>query len=107
MLYLLTGQVQTGKTRWLQGLVSAYEARGVAVGGVLAPGVWREVTARDGAASFEKLGIDNILLPEHETIPFASPRVATSRSWTGLSTRKARAHARSFIGRFREMRSHA
>ena len=74
MLYLLTGQVQTGKTRWLQGLVSAYEARGVAVGGVLAPGVWREVTARDGAASFEKLGIDNILLPEHETIPFASRR---------------------------------
>lgn len=74
MLYLLTGQVQTGKTRWLQGLVSAYEARGVAVGGVLAPGVWREATARDGAASFEKLGIDNILLPEHETIPFASRR---------------------------------
>lgn len=74
MLYLLTGQVQTGKTRWLQGLVSAYEARGVAVGGMLAPGVWREVTARDGAASFEKLGIDNILLPEHETIPFASRR---------------------------------
>lgn len=74
MLYLLTGQVQTGKTRWLQGLVSTYEARGVAVGGVLAPGVWREVTARDGAASFEKLGIDNILLPEHETIPFASRR---------------------------------
>lgn len=74
MLYLLTGQVQTGKTRWLQGLVSAYEARGVAVDGVLAPGVWREVTARDGAASFEKLGIDNILLPEHETIPFASRR---------------------------------
>ena len=74
MLYLLTGQVQTGKTRWLQGLVSAYEARGVAVGGVLAPGVWREVTARDGTTSFEKLGIDNILLPEHETIPFASRR---------------------------------
>lgn len=74
MLYLLTGQVQTGKTRWLQGLVSAYEARGVAVDGVLAPGVWREVTARDGAASFEKLGIDNILLSEHETIPFASRR---------------------------------
>ena len=52
MLYLLTGQVQTGKTRWLQGLVSAYEARGVVVGGVLAPGVWCEVTARDGATSF-------------------------------------------------------
>ena len=74
MLYLLTGQVQTGKTRWLQGLVSAYEARGVVVGGVLAPGIWRKVTARDGATSFEKLGIDNILLPEHETIPFASRR---------------------------------
>ena len=54
--------------------MSAYEARGVAVGGVLAPGVWREATARDGATSFEKLGIDNILLPEHETIPFASRR---------------------------------
>ena len=71
MLYLLTGQVQTGKTRWLQGLVSAYEARGVVVGGVLAPGIWRKVTARDGATSFEKLGIDNVLLPGGERVPFA------------------------------------
>lgn len=93
MLYLLTGQVQTGKTRWLQGLVSAYEARGVAVDGVLAPGVWREVTARDGAASFEKLGIDNILLPEHETIPFASRRDLAVLDGT-IDAESQSAHAR-------------
>lgn len=74
MLYLLTGQVQTGKTRWLQGLVSACETRGIVASGVLAPGVWRETAAQDGAASFEKIGIDNVLLPGHETIPFASRR---------------------------------
>lgn len=92
MLYLLTGQVQTGKTRWLQQLVSSCEARGVAVSGVLAPGVWRETEARDGAMSFEKLGIDNVLLPEHETIPFASRHdLAVARGTFDATSQSARA----------------
>ena len=64
MLFLLTGDVQIGKTRWLEGLVGQIEEAGVPVAGVLAPGVWRE----QGSGGFEKLGIDNLLLPErHES----------------------------------------
>ncbi len=99
MLFFLTGEIQTGKTRWLSGLVEELEAAGVRVAGVLAPGVWRErgaeeiaAAARDahaagggegsnasgrarrsacGGGRFEKLGIDNLLLPQRERIAFA------------------------------------
>ena len=118
MLFFLTGDIQTGKTRWLSDLVGELEAAGVRVAGVLAPGVWRErgeeeMTARAAAKAaaretraaakaatralrregegadaktggnaqkhpdpagegrFEKLGIDNLLLPQHERIAFA------------------------------------
>ena len=60
MLFLLTGDVQIGKTRWLERLAAELAAEGVTVAGVVAPGVWRA----DGAGSFEKLGIDNVLLPQ-------------------------------------------
>lgn len=118
MLFFLTGEIQTGKTRWLSNLVEELEAAGVGVAGVLAPGVWRarsekEVAERAaargaqaarstaqsegkcadaradksadaspgksarrhpdpaGEGRFEKLGIDNVLLPQHERITFA------------------------------------
>lgn len=118
MLFFLTGEIQTGKTRWLSNLVEELEAAGVGVAGVLAPGVWRarsekEVAERAaargaqaarstaqsegkcadaradksadtspgksarrhpdpaGEGRFEKLGIDNVLLPQHERIAFA------------------------------------
>lgn len=95
MLLVLTGDIQTGKTTWLLGAVNRLEAAGVAVEGVVAPGAWRPVDAGDlgydganaplaagpGAAGewaqagvgrrYDKLGIDNVLLPEHETMPFA------------------------------------
>ncbi len=132
MLFFLTGEIQTGKTKWLSGLVEELEAAGVGVAGVLAPGVWRarsdkEIAAREvekaqaaakaqvaareaqtmarrtrttqaarpaarsesecadaspgenarrhpdpaGEGRFEKLGIDNVLLPQHERIAFA------------------------------------
>ncbi len=132
MLFFLTGEIQTGKTKWLSGLVEELEAAGVGVAGVLAPGVWRarsdkEIAAREvekaqaaakaqvaarevqtmarrtrttqaarpaarsesecadaspgenarrhpdpaGEGCFEKLGIDNVLLPQHERIAFA------------------------------------
>lgn len=67
MLYILTGDVQIGKTRWLQALVSDLEARGAVCDGVIAPGVWRE----DETGGFDKLGIDNELLPTHEVVHFA------------------------------------
>lgn len=67
MLYILTGDVQIGKTRWLQALVRDLEARGAVCDGVIAPGVWRE----DEAGDFDKLGIDNELLPTHEVVHFA------------------------------------
>lgn len=67
VLYILTGNIQIGKTRWLQALVSDLEARGAVCDGVIAPGVWRE----DKTDGFDKLGIDNELLPTHEVVHFA------------------------------------
>lgn len=93
MLFVLTGDVQTGKTRWLHDLVEEIASRGVLCEGVLAPGVWRKRTAREmaelsagasagastaaglGSASpYEKLGIENRLLPDGPTIVFGRRR---------------------------------
>lgn len=75
MLFLLTGEVQIGKTRWLESLVAELNARGVPRAGVLAPGQWVPSTGeRADANGFEKLGIDNVLLPGGERIPFARRR---------------------------------
>lgn len=77
MLFVLTGQVQTGKTRWLERLVRDLENKGVATYGVLAPGVWadrrdnRKAHPHADENGFEKLGIDNVLLPQGERIAFA------------------------------------
>lgn len=70
MLYLLTGEIQTGKTRWLERVVAELAGEGIPVAGVLAPGVWR--ACADG--SFEKLGIDNLLLPGGERVHLARRR---------------------------------
>lgn len=72
MLFLLTGDVQIGKTRWLESLVAELAERGVPCAGVLAPGQWVPSTGEHADANgFEKLGIDNVLLPGGERIPFA------------------------------------
>lgn len=83
MLFVLTGGIQTGKTRWLGRLVEALGAEGVRCAGVMAPGVWRkrrcgtapsagELAVGSRAESeYEKLGIDNVLLPGGERVPFA------------------------------------
>lgn len=72
MLFLLTGEVQIGKTRWLEGLAAELTRRGVPVAGVLAPGQWvPSAGERADANGFEKLGIDNVLLPSGERVPFA------------------------------------
>ena len=64
MLFILTGDIQAGKTTWLEARVRELEAAGVPVCGVLAPGVWR-----DG----EKVGIENVLLPSREHVLLAKP----------------------------------
>lgn len=91
MLFVLTGDVQVGKTRWLERMLEELQAQGIASFGVLAPGVWRDREGADpqdgespcaargldvsaGAGRFEKLGIDNVLLPSGERIPFARRR---------------------------------
>ncbi len=80
MLFILTGDVQTGKTRWLQSLIDSLNENGISTQGVLAPGVWRSGNDPDAVQEyvdengFEKLGIDNVLLPDDERIPFARRR---------------------------------
>ena len=77
MLTLLTGDIQTGKTRWLQARVAELTASGTEVWGVLAPGVWvpREASkARvpgSGEGDFEKLGIEMVCYPAGKRLTFA------------------------------------
>ncbi len=74
MLFILTGGVQTGKTRWLEALVADLEACGVPSAGVIAPGVWREKNVPAQGSGREKIGIDNVLLPSATRIRFADRR---------------------------------
>lgn len=72
MLYLLTGDIQTGKTRWLESLVGVLADADIVTYGVLAPGVWVPSTNEHADANgFEKLGIDNVLLPSGDRIRLA------------------------------------
>lgn len=81
MLFFLTGNIQTGKTRWLEGLVKKLHGCGVRTYGVLAPGQWvrheNDVATNSQLSyepTFEKLGIDNVLLPSGKRIEFARRR---------------------------------
>lgn len=72
MLFVLSGEIQIGKTRWLEALITELEAISIKSYGVVAPGVWRELPgASPGEPQREKLGIDNVLLPYGNRIPFA------------------------------------
>lgn len=70
MLFLLTGDIQIGKTRWLQDLCLRLQDAGIEPCGVVAPGTW--IPHEDGL--FEKTGIDNLLLPQSTLVPFARRR---------------------------------
>lgn len=84
MLYVLTGNVQTGKTRWLQNMIEVLASAGVECHGVLAPGVWRERSDDEIAAlveqgqakpaRFDKLGFNNVLLGSGDVVPMARRR---------------------------------
>lgn len=77
MLFILTGQVQSGKTRWLETLADKLDQAGITAYGVITPGVWAD--RRDNPAAFphadangfEKLGIDSVLLPDRKRLAFA------------------------------------
>ncbi|MDO5117484.1 MAG: hypothetical protein Q4D34_03245 [Eggerthellaceae bacterium] len=81
MLFILTGDIQIGKTRWLMRTLSALEEEGACVSGVLTPGIWRhrspeeinEAGGFDACGEYEKLGIDALLLPDRERFSFARP----------------------------------
>ena len=97
MLFLLTGEVQIGKTRWLESLVTELADCGVSCAGVLAPGQWVPSEGEHADANgFEKLGIDNVLLPSGERIPFA--RRGDWPEPTAPSTKRARRRRRSWPG---------
>lgn len=86
VLFVLTGEVQTGKTHWLEQLVDVLAQKGVSCAGVIAPGVWRRRDSGEAPSAFEqslgasendafeKLGIDNVLLPGGRRVPFARRR---------------------------------
>lgn len=83
MLFLLTGEVRIGKTRWLERLVADLYASGASVAGVLAPGVWvPSAGPRADKNGFEKLGIDNVLLPSGERVRLACRRDLAAASRT-------------------------
>lgn len=99
MLFLLTGDVQIGKTRWLENLCASLQTAGTCVVGVVAPGQWVPRPEGqpggkhgfDGAGRFEKLGIDNVLLPQGKRIEFARRRdlAAKSKAFTEGTQAKA------------------
>ncbi len=74
MLFILTGGIQTGKTRWLMRLIEELETRGTLCHGVVSPGVWRKSQSQDGSIEYEKLGIEAVLLPQGESLMFACRR---------------------------------
>ena len=99
VLFLLTGDVQIGKTRWLENLCASLQTAGTCVAGVVAPGQWVPRPEGqpggkhgfDGAGRFEKLGIDNVLLPQGKRIEFARRRdlAAKSKAFTEGTQAKA------------------
>ena len=56
----------------MQALIDKLGEKGVPLEGVLAPGVWRPNPTKPNG--FEKLGIDNVMLPGGEVVPFARRR---------------------------------
>lgn len=94
MLFLLTGDVQIGKTRWLERLVETFAEADVISYGVLSPGVWidhelaQEIGVEQKEAKhsrqegcqgelrrrFEKVGIDTLFLPDKRRARFALRR---------------------------------
>lgn len=72
LLYILTGDIQIGKSRWLEKFVGDLSNEGVTSYGVISSGIWVESDSpHSNAQGFEKLGIKSILLPEMQSFEFA------------------------------------
>ena len=72
MLYLLTGRIQLGKTRWLEARLDELRTRGVEPWGVLTPGVWERCEAdAEHPEGLRKTGIRMRFLPAGEERPYA------------------------------------
>lgn len=75
MLFVLTGKIQIGKSRWLERLTADLARRGTPSYGVVTPGIWVESAGPHADANgFEKLGIQAVLLPDGAQFPFALRR---------------------------------
>jgi len=74
MLQILTGAIQSGKTRWLERYIAAREAEGMVCCGLLSPGVWVEHRDAGAGVRYEKTGIEAVLLPGGRRLPFAQRR---------------------------------
>ncbi len=86
MLFLLSAPPQTGKTRWLEQLIKDLRKSGKECIGVIAPGIWSEHP--DG--TFEKRGIQNVLLPTRKQIHFAYRRDLVTASEIPLQDTQSR-----------------
>ncbi len=81
MLYILTGNVQIGKSRWLVRRVEKLMADGIECYGVISAGIWTKSDSEHANdQGFEKLGIESILLPEMERFEFAKRRDLAKKS---------------------------
>lgn len=104
MLLILTAPIQTGKTRWLEALISELSSRGVVSYGVVAPGRWHR-EPEDGG-TLVKDGIDNVLLPSGERVGLAE--AAPGRDGTaGLGWSFGAAALERVDSHFAELASHA
>jgi hypothetical protein len=65
MLYLLTGDIESGKTSWLKRVVATLQARSVPLYGFISPAVFKE-----HGQTLEKVAIDCQLLPEKTVMRF-------------------------------------
>lgn len=78
VLFVLTGKIQIGKTRWIERLIRDLDDAGIPAYGVVAPGMWRSPRAsaspQGGSGALEKVGINNVLLPERQRVTFALRR---------------------------------
>ncbi len=75
MLFVLSGEVRIGKSRWLEALISQLHRQGIPTYGVLSPGIWIASESEHADANgFEKQGIQSVLLPGGERFRFAVRR---------------------------------
>jgi len=90
MLFILTGDVQIGKSRWLEQLVNSLSRADITCYGVLAPGIWIESTSpAANDQGYEKLGINNVLLPDGILVHFAQRADIARKNGTYVDTSQA------------------